>query len=82
MYKIFPIQNFSLQTVPAKEPQFDAIPLKSALKKPLSAQEKHIHQQAAHKTPTQEHNVTEKFATSENKEYAQFESQNESSARY
>ena len=48
----------------------------------MSAQEKHVHQQAAHKMPTQENNVTEKFVPSENKEYAQFESQNESSARY
>ena len=49
----------------------------------MSAQEKHFHQQAAHKMPTQENNVTEKFvSSSENKEYAPFESQNEPSARY
>lgn len=29
-----------IQTVPAKEPKLDAVPIKSALKKPLSVQEK------------------------------------------
>ena len=66
-------RSIIFQTVPAKEPQFDAVPLKSALKKPMSAQEKHINRQPQ-TTPTQEND-------SESREYARFGSQNDSSTR-
>ena len=35
-----PVNTRIIQTVPAKEPRLDAVPAKSALKKPLSVQEK------------------------------------------
>ena len=68
------MEIFLFQTVPAKEPQFDAIPLKSALKKPMSAQEKHMNRHTAQTTPTQDNDST----MSEAREYVRFGSQNES----
>ena len=69
------------QTVPAKEPQFDAVPTKSALKKPLSAQEKHMSRLSGQTTPNQDIVSTGLSSLPESREYAHFESQNDSSTR-
>jgi len=70
-----------IQTVPAKEPQFDAIPLKSALKKHMSSQQKHMTRHMTQKTPTQETDSAGVSTMSEARDYARFQSQNDSSTR-
>ena len=69
------------QTVPAKEPQFDAIPLKSALKKHMSSQQKHMTRHMTQKPPTQETDSAGVSTMSEARDYARFQSQNDSSTR-
>lgn len=63
-----------IQTVPAKEPRYDAVPLKSALKKPMSVQEKHITRSTTQTTPA---DATCISTMSSIREYARFQNQND-----
>ena len=78
LYATLGSHHLPFQTVPAKEPRFDAVPLKSALKKPMSVQEKHITRSMTQTTPA---DATCASTMTSIREYARFQNQNDTTTR-